>query len=55
MSTGRQQSLIGTQQGAVVFPLLVNISLHFSFKQGEFSRGEVTIIRYADDAVLGFQ
>jgi len=56
----RQQSSIGTPQGAVISPLLANIYLHYSFdlwlnKQRKFARGEVTIIRYADDAVLGFQ
>ena len=56
----RQQSSIGTPQGAVISPLLANIYLHYSFdlwlnKQRKFARGDVTIIRYADDAVLGFQ
>lgn len=56
----RQQSTIGTPQGAVISPLLANIYLHYSFdlwlnKQRKYARGNVTIIRYADDAVLGFQ
>lgn len=56
----RQQSKIGTPQGAVISPLLANIYLHYSFdlwlnKQRKYARGDVTIIRYADDAVLGFQ
>ena len=56
----RQQSTIGTPQGAVISPLLANIYLHYTFdlwlnKHRKYARGEVTIIRYADDAVLGFQ
>lgn len=56
----RQKSHCGTPQGAVISPLLANIYLHYSFdlwlnawrKQ---TQGEVVMIRYADDAVLGFQ
>ena len=50
----------GTPQGAVVSPLLSNVYLHHvldqwtdQWRQG--ARGDVTIVRYADDAILGFQ
>jgi group II intron reverse transcriptase/maturase len=51
----------GTPQGAVISPLLANIYLHYVFDlwvQGwrkERARGEVIVVRYADDIVLGFQ
>ena len=51
----------GTPQGAVISPLLANIYLHealdrwvHEWRKTE-ARGEVYIVRYADDAVLGFQ
>ena len=51
----------GTPQGATISPLLANIFLHHAFdvwahlwgqKQ---ARGQVTIVRYADDFVVGFR
>ena len=51
----------GTPQGAVISPLLANVYLHYSFDLGvhawrqRWAQGEVVIIRYADDTVLGFQ
>lgn len=56
----RQRSTIGTPQGAVISPLLANIYLHYSFdlwlnKHRKYAQSNVTIIRYADDAVLGVQ
>jgi RNA-directed DNA polymerase len=50
----------GTPQGAVVSPLLSNVYLHYVLDQWtdqwrQQARGETTIVRYADDAVLGFQ
>jgi len=50
----------GTPQGAVVSPLLSNVYLHYVLDQWTDQwrrnvRGEVTIVRYADDAILGFQ
>jgi RNA-directed DNA polymerase len=50
----------GTPQGAVISPLLANIYLHYVLDQWtdqwrQQARGDVTIVRYADDAVIGFQ
>jgi group II intron reverse transcriptase/maturase len=52
---------IGTPQGSVASPLLANIYLHYVFdlwvnawRQNQ-ARGEVIVVRYADDTVLGFQ
>jgi RNA-directed DNA polymerase len=52
---------IGTPQGAVISPLLANIYLHYVFDlwahrwRGRHARGNVIIVRYADDIVLGFE
>ena len=56
----RVQSHRGTPQGAIISPLLANIYLHYSFdlwvnRLRKDAQGEVSIVRYADDAVLGFQ
>lgn len=56
----RVQSHIGSPQGAVISPLLANIYLHYAFdlwsnKYRKACRGRVSIVRYADDAVLGFE
>ena len=51
----------GTPQGAVISPLLANIYLHYVFDlwvnawRKKHARGEVIVVRYADDTVLGFQ
>lgn len=52
---------IGTPQGAVISPLLANIYLHYVFdlwverwKRRE-AKGDMVIVRYADDIVVGFQ
>ncbi|WP_430755017.1 group II intron reverse transcriptase/maturase [Magnetovirga frankeli] len=56
-----QLSEQGTPQGGVLSPLLANIYLHYSLDlwveawRKRRARGEVYIVRYADDAVLGFQ
>lgn len=50
----------GTPQGAVVSPLLSNVYLHYVLDQWtdqwrQAARGDITIVRYADDAILGFE
>lgn len=50
----------GTPQGAVISPLLANIYLHYVVDQWtdqwrRKAQGDVIIVRYADDAVIGFQ
>jgi group II intron reverse transcriptase/maturase len=55
------ETKVGTPQGAVISPLLANIYLHYVLDQWviwwrkEKASGEVIIVRYADDFVLGFQ
>jgi group II intron reverse transcriptase/maturase len=51
----------GTGQGAVISPLLANVYLHYVFdlwahrwRQRE-AKGDVILVRYADDIVVGFQ
>jgi RNA-directed DNA polymerase len=51
----------GTGQGAVISPLLANIYLHYVFDlwaeqwRGREARGDMIMVRYADDIVLGFE
>jgi RNA-directed DNA polymerase len=51
----------GTPQGAVVSPLLANLYLHYVLDlwvqawRKKVARGDMIVVRYADDAVLGFQ
>jgi RNA-directed DNA polymerase len=51
----------GTAQGASASPLLANVYLHYVFDlwahqwRGRKARGEVSIVRYADDYVVGFE
>jgi group II intron reverse transcriptase/maturase len=51
----------GTPQGGVISPLLANIFLHYVLDlwvqqwRKKQARGEVCIVRYADDFVMGFQ
>jgi RNA-directed DNA polymerase len=55
------ESKVGTPQGAVISPLLANIYLHYVLDQWveawrkKVARGDVVIVRYADDFVMGFQ
>ena len=51
----------GTGQGAVISPLLANIYLHYVLDlwaeqwRGREAQGDMIIVRYADDVVLGFE
>ncbi|AQV92832.1 group II intron reverse transcriptase/maturase [Cupriavidus necator] len=51
----------GTPQGAVVSPLLANVYLHYVFDlwanrwRRREAKGNVIILRYADDVVVGFE
>jgi len=51
----------GTPQGAVVSPLIANVYLHYVFDlwadvwRRKAAKGDVIIVRYADDLALGFQ
>ena len=51
----------GTPQGAVISPPLANIYLHYVFDlwvnawRKQHAQGDMVVVRYADDTVLGFQ
>ena len=55
------KTTIGTPQGAVISPLLANVFLHYVLDlwvhqwRKKYARGDVIVIRYADDFVMGFQ
>ena len=55
------ESKVGTPQGAVVSPLLANVYLHYVFDlwieawRKKAAVGEVIVVRYADDLVVGFE
>jgi RNA-directed DNA polymerase len=55
------ETKVGTPQGAVVSPLLANMYLHYVFDQWvevwrkKIASGDVVVVRYADDLVVGFQ
>ena len=52
---------LGTPQGATISPLLGNVYLHYVFDlwaqrwRHSHERGDVVIVRYADDIVVGFR
>ena len=54
-------STVGTPQGAVISPFFSNVFLHYALDlwivawRKHHAVGEVIIVRYADDFVLGFQ
>src|SRR6266702_8333503 len=54
------ETKIGTPQGAVASPLLANVYLHYVFDLWveawrQKTKGEVIVVRYADDLVVGFE
>jgi group II intron reverse transcriptase/maturase len=55
------RSELGTVQGGSISPLLANIYLHYAFDlwaeqwRGRHARGDVIVVRYADDWIAGFQ
>jgi group II intron reverse transcriptase/maturase len=55
------ETKMGTPQGAVASPLLANVYLHYLFDlwadvwRRKVAKGDVVIVRYADDLVVGFQ
>jgi group II intron reverse transcriptase/maturase len=52
---------VGTPQGAVISPLLANIFLHYALDlwarhwRTHHVRGDMIVVRYADDFIVGFQ
>jgi group II intron reverse transcriptase/maturase len=55
------QTTVGTPQGAVASPLLANVFLHYVFDlwvhlwRTKSATGDMIVVRYADDFVVGFQ
>jgi RNA-directed DNA polymerase len=55
------ETKVGTPQGAVVSPLLANVYLHYVFDlwveawRKKVAQGDVIVVRYADDLVVGFE
>src|SRR5450631_3564944 len=55
------ETKLGTPQGAVASPLLANVYLHYLFDlwadvwRKKVAKGDVVVVRYADDLVVGFQ
>ena len=56
-----QETTAGTPQGAVISPLLANVYLHYAFDlwaeawRRKVASGEMMVVRYADDLVVGFE
>jgi RNA-directed DNA polymerase len=57
----RTPSELGTVQGGSVSPLLANVYLHYAFDlwiqwwREKRARGDVVVVRFADDFVVGFE
>lgn len=57
----RVEAIKGTPQGAVISPLLANIYLHYVYDlwveqwRKRHARGDMIVVRYADDTIVGFQ
>jgi group II intron reverse transcriptase/maturase len=57
----RMRKTEGTPQGSSVSPILANVYLHYAFDlwahqwRQKKARGEVIIVRFADDIAMGFQ
>jgi group II intron reverse transcriptase/maturase len=55
------ETKVGTPQGAVASPLLANVYLHYVFDlwveawRKKVAQGDVIVVRYADDLVVGFE
>ena len=55
------ETKMGTPQGAVISPLLANVYLHYVFDlwaevwREKVATGDMIVVRYADDLVVGFQ
>jgi RNA-directed DNA polymerase len=55
------ETKLGTPQGAVASPLIANVYLHYLFDlwadvwRKKVAKGDVIVVRYADDLVVGFQ
>jgi group II intron reverse transcriptase/maturase len=55
------KTTVGTPQGAVISPLLANVYLHYVLDlwaqhwRKHYAQGDVIVVRYADDFVMGFQ